>query len=294
MIDRNDFCWCGSGKKWKKCHYPNANIVSNMSEKKRGEYLSKFNILIKNEQQIEGIRAAGHLAAKILDELCLHAQEGVTTQALDELAVKLHNEAGAVAAPLGYGKPPFPKSICTSLNDVICHGIPDERPLEKGDILNIDVTAILHGFYGDCSKMVIIGETSEERKKVVEVSYEALMRVYKILKPGMPISAIGETITDWAHSQGCSVVYQFIGHGVGLFFHENPQIPHCRNSSSILLIPGMTFTVEPMINAGSADAVIDEKTEWIASTVDGRASAQWEHTFLITEGGAEILTPWKK
>lgn len=291
MIGRNDLCWCGSGKKWKKCHYP----LETSAEKKslKDEYLQKYDILIKNEKQIQGIRNSCHLAARILDETCKMAQEGVTTQELNDFAHKLHLDAGAIPAPLHYGSPPFPKSICTSLNDVVCHGIPDKNPLKSGDILNIDITSILNGYYGDCSRMVSIGEVSPEKKLVSEVSYESLMRSVAILKPGILVSEIGETIESYANSRRCSVVNKFVGHGVGVNFHENPQIPHCRNNIKIPLVPGMTFTIEPMINAGTRDLYIDKTDKWTARTSDGKASAQWEHTILITEEGHEILTPWK-
>lgn len=292
-IGRNDLCWCGSGKKWKNCHYPVQGKPKeiNKSDLKK-EYLRKHQILIKNEEEIAGIRKAGHLAAQILDKLCESAKAGVTTNALNDLANKLHKEAGAIPAPLHYGSPPFPKSICTSLNEVICHGIPDDRPLQEGDILNIDVTSILNGYYGDCSQMVAIGKISEEKQRVMDVSYECLTRAAALLKPGLLISEIGSVIEGYATEHGCSVVNQFVGHGVGLEFHENPQIPHCRNNIKIPLQPGMTFTIEPMINAGLRKAIIDPKDEWTARTVDGRASAQWEYTFLITEEGYENLTPW--
>ncbi|MCB1084786.1 MAG: methionyl aminopeptidase, partial [Chlamydiia bacterium] len=215
---------------------------------------------------------------------------GVTTQELDAISMELHREAGATPAPLGYGSPPFPKSICTSLNEVICHGIPDNRPLEEGDILNIDVTAIVDGFYGDNSAMVTIGKISEEKRHVVDVSYECLMRSIKILKPGVLLSEIGKEIEDYATAEGCSVVNQFVAHGVGLNFHEAPQIPHHYNSLDIPLAKGMTFTIEPMINAGVRTAVIDLSDHWTARTADGKPSAQWEHTLAITDDGYEILT----
>lgn len=190
------------------------------------------------------------------------------------------------------GNPPFPKSICTSLNEVICHGIPNNDALREGDILNIDVTCILNGYFGDCSRMVAIGQIESEKQRVVDVAYESLMRSITILKPGVFISKIGEIIESYANSKGCSAVNQFVGHGVGVKFHEGPQIPHCRNSIHIPLQPGMTFTIEPMINAGVREAVIDTNDQWTARTQDGKASAQWEHTLLITDNGYEILTPW--
>lgn len=293
MIGRNDPCWCGSGKKWKKCHYPEQGKDNNL-EKIKKEYYKKHNILIKDDRQIEGIRRSCRLAAELLDELCKAAKEGTTTLELDELAKKLHKEAGAIPAPLNYGSPPFPKHICTSLNEVICHGIPDHTPLKEGDILNIDVTCILDSYFGDCSRMVSIGKISEEKQLVVDVSYDSLMESIAILKPGILVSQIGEVIESIAHPKKCSVVNQFVGHGVGVKFHEGPQIPHCRNSMHIPLQAGMTFTIEPMINAGAREAVIDPTDLWTARTVDGKPSAQWEHTLLITEDGCEILTPWER
>lgn len=294
MIGRNDLCWCGSSNKWKKCHFPQTSPqkATSASDKLKEEYLLKYQVILKEEKEIQSIRDACHLASKILDATCALAKEGVTTQELDAYAHRLHLEAGAIPAPLGYGYPPFPKSICTSLNEVICHGIPDQTPLKEGDILNVDVTCILNGYYGDCSRMVTIGEVSPERQLVVDVSHECLMRSIAILKPGILTSQIGEVIESYATSKGCSVVNQFVGHGVGIEFHEGPQIAHFRNSKGIMLIPGMTFTIEPMINAGIYEAVIDRTDKWTARTKDGKASAQWEHTILITEGGHEVLTNW--
>lgn len=286
MIGRNDPCWCGSGEKWKKCHFPKLGL--------REEYAKQWRIHLKSEREIEGIRRSGHLAAQILQETCRRAKEGVTTEELNDFAAKLHSEAGALAAPLGYGSPPFPKSICTSLNEVICHGIPDQKPLVRGDILNIDVTCILGGYFGDCSAMVMIGEVSEEKQRVVDVSYECLMRSIAILKPGIPLCSIGGVIEEYATAHGCSVVDQFVGHGVGVQFHEPPQVPHYANTVAIPLASGMIFTIEPMINAGVKEAVVDPVDEWTARTKDGKPSAQWEHTLLITDNGVEILTPWKR
>lgn len=279
MIGRNDPCWCGSGDKWKKCHYP-----------KDGP---KHNIRLKTPEQIAGIRHACQVTAKILDSVCSMAKTGVTTLELDEYAQKLHRDANARAASLHYGSPPFPKSICTSLNDVICHGIPDHTILQEGDILNIDIASIVKGYYGDCSRMVCIGEVSPERKLVVDVAYQCLMKAIHTLKPGLPLSEIGTVISDYAEAHGCSVVHQFVGHGVGCAFHEEPQVYHHRNQSDVILMPGMTFTIEPMINAGSADGKVDPKDHWTFRTKDGKASAQWEHTLLVTEEGYEILTPWE-
>lgn len=288
MIARNDPCWCGSGKKWKKCHAPIEEPRN--FEFYKSEYFKKYQIILKTPEQIKGIRRSCKLAAEMLKKTCAIAKAGVTTNELNDFVVEEHVKAGATPAPLGYGSPPYPKAICTSLNDVICHGIPDDRPLQDGDIVNIDVTCILDGYYGDTSAMVCIGEVSEEKKRVVEVSYESLMRSIKILKPGTLVSEIGQAIEDYATGQGCSVVNQFVGHGVGVNFHEAPQIPHHYNRTDIPLVEGMTFTIEPMINAGVRTGEIDPQDQWTARTLDGKPSAQWEHTVLITSDGYEILT----
>jgi methionyl aminopeptidase len=288
MIERNDPCWCGSGVKWKKCHFPQKAPPTPASL--AAVYLKKYGIILKTPEQIEGIRRACKLAASILDQTCKKAAAGVTTDELNTFAHKLHLEAGAIAAPLGYGTPPFPKSICTSLNEVICHGIPDSRPLQEGDILNIDVTCILGGYYGDCSRMVAIGKVDPDKQRVMDVSHECLMRAIAILKPGLLICSIGDVIEEYATAHHCSVVNQFIGHGTGVSFHEPPQVPHHLNQIQIPLVEGMTFTIEPMINAGVREAVIDPKDHWTARTADGKPSAQWEHTLLITATGHEILT----
>jgi methionyl aminopeptidase len=287
MIGRNDPCWCGSGKKWKKCHFPQESPLGQSLEER---YFKQYRIWLKKPHEITGIRASCQLAASILKETTKMAKPGVTTNELNDFADYLHRDAGAVPAPLHYGTPPFPKSICTSLNDVVCHGIPDDTSLKDGDILNIDISCILNGYYGDCSQMMIIGETTSEKKHVVHVAKECLDRAIRILRPGILICDIGNVIEDYAAQENCSVVYQFVGHGVGLEFHEPPQIPHHRNSVKIPLAPGMTFTIEPMINAGVPETVIDKKNSWTARTVDGKPSAQWEHTVLITEEGFEILT----
>lgn len=288
MISRNDLCWCGSGKKWKKCHYPSFPSMSFAELQK--EYKNQYQILLKTKEEIAGIRKACQLAATMLKKTCARAKAGVTTNALNDYVVALHQEAGAIPAPLGYGTPPYPKAICTSLNEVICHGIPNDIPLKEGDILNIDITCILDTYYGDCSAMVCIGEVSFDKKKVVEVSYESMMRAIKILKPGVAICEIGKAIEDYAVGEGCSVVDQFVGHGIGVDFHEPPQVPHNYNNIRIPLAEGMTFTIEPMINAGTRKGIIDLVDHWTVRTADGKPSAQWEHTLLITESGYEILT----
>ncbi|MCH9633883.1 MAG: Methionine aminopeptidase [Chlamydiae bacterium] len=288
MYGRNDPCWCGSGKKWKKCHYPQEPKPSHSDLAL--EYYKKYQIRLKTPQEIEGIREACALTRDILKKTCEYARVGMTTLELHNFSHDLIIKAGAIPAALNYGDPPYPRSICISLNEIICHGIADGRVLQEGDIANIDVAVILNGFYGDCSAMVVLGKTTEERQKVVDVAYECLMRSIKILKPGVDLAQIGEVITDYATDKGCSVVHEFVGHGVGINFHEAPQVLHSKNNLHIPLATGMTFTIEPMINAGSPLGKIDREDGWTARTIDGKASAQWEHTLLITETGCEILT----
>lgn len=287
MIGRNDACWCGSGQKWKKCHAP---VEPPAKIDLADQYRRQYGIVLKTSQQIAGIRRACRLAANVLQETMAQAKAGVATIELNDFAARRIAESGAKAAALHYGSPPYPRSICISLNEVICHGIADERRLVEGDILNVDVAVILDGYYGDCSGMVMIGEVSADRQLVVDVAYQCLMKACAICKPGILVSAIGEVIENYAVSRGCSAVHEFVAHGVGLHFHEPPQIPHCRNRVNIPLAAGMTFTIEPMINAGVPDAVVDPTDKWTARTADGKDSAQWEHTILITAEGHEILT----
>lgn len=253
-------------------------------------YYKTYGIVLKTPEQIAGIRIACDFASLVLKTLSKAAKEGVTTEELDHISMQMHKERGAIAPTIGYGNPPYPKSICTSLNEVICHGIPDKRPLQNGDILNIDVTSVIDGYYGDCSAMVIIGETTEEKKAVVKAAKEALMAAIKIVKPGVYISLIGEEIDKVAEKYGFSVVDEFVGHGIGLNFHEAPQIPHHLNRMQIPFAENMTFTIEPMINVGRRKSVIDPSDGWTARTIDGLPSAQWEHTLLVTSTGCEILT----
>ncbi|MFZ4099724.1 MAG: methionyl aminopeptidase [Chlamydiia bacterium] len=293
-MSRNDPCWCGSGRKWKQCHWPNRNPVKTAAVTDVAAVARRHGIRLKTPAEIAGIRKASQVTALILDELCRAAKAGVTTRALDELAAELHRREGATAATLGYGDPPWPAHICTSVNEVICHGIPDDRPLRDGDIVNIDASAIVDGFFGDASRMVCIGSVSPERQRVVDASLESLERAIAVCRPGALIHEIGDCIEQVAAKHRCSVVYQFVGHGVGIKFHEPPEIPHHHNRSKIPLLPGMTFTIEPMINAGRPEAIVDATDGWTARTIDGKPSAQWEHTLLITEDGCEVLTQLRR
>ncbi len=288
-MKRNDPCWCGSGKKWKVCHAPQLDPRETQGNLAK-QYLSQYGIILKTGEEIRGIRRASQLAATILYQTCQKAKAGVTSNELNDFAHRLHLEAGARPAPLAFGQPPFPKSICTSINDVVCHGIPSDIPLKDGDIISIDVSCEFRGYYGDCCAAVTIGSVSPEKRRVVEVSHECLMRAIAVLKPGVLISEIGNQIETYANQMGCSPVHQFVGHGIGKAYREPPEVFHVRNQMQIPLAPGMTFTIEPMINAGKPDAVIDPYDGWTARTIDGKPTAQWEHQVLITDVGYEILT----
>jgi methionyl aminopeptidase len=247
-------------------------------------------IIIKTPEQIEGIRKSSQLAGNTLKFISDYVEEGVSTLRLNDLIEEYIRDNGAIPAPLNYHG--FPKACCISLNDVICHGIPDNKTILKdGDILNVDVTTILDGYYGDTSTMFTIGDISEKAAKLVEDTEHALYLGIEQVKPENAFGNIGFSIARFAKARKYSVVYEFCGHGIGLDFHEAPQVDHIaqRNSGPIMK-PGMTFTIEPMINIGKARAVIDKKDGWTARTIDKKLSAQFEHTILVTKDGYEILT----
>lgn len=223
-----------------------------------------------------------------MDEMDNFVKEGITTEEINSLVHKMTIEAGAIPAPLDYEG--FPKSVCTSLNNVVCHGIPDNTVLKNGDILNIDITTNLNGYYSDMSRMYMIGNVSEEAKRLVEVTKKCMDEGIKAVKPYTPVSEIGRVINDIADKEGFSVVRDLSGHGVGLVFHGEPVVNHYRTErKTMIMVPGMVFTVEPMINQGGFECdILDD--DWTVITADGTLSAQWEHTVLVTEEGVEIIT----
>ena len=241
------------------------------------------------KEKFEKMRVAGKLAAKTLDMLAENIKEGITTEYVDKLGYEFIRDNGGYSAPLFYRG--FTKSLCTSLNHVVCHGIPtNDRTLEEGDALNVDVTAIVDGYYGDTSRMFCIGKTSVKLNNLIEATYESLMRAIKILKPGIRLGDIGHEIQSYVEEKGFSVVKDFCGHGIGATFHEQPNILHYgKKNTGMELIPGMTFTIEPMINAGNYDVKV-LNDGWTAVTKDKSLSAQFEHTIGITENGYEIFT----
>ena len=245
-------------------------------------------IKIHGPDEFEAMRKAGRLAAEILDYISPHVVPGVTTEALDSLCDKMTNERGAVSAPLGYRG--YPKSICTSVNHVVCHGIPSQKRLENGDIVNIDVTVLLNGWHGDSSRMFYVGTPSAKARRLVEVTYEAMMRGITISKPGATLGDIGYAIQSFAEGERCGVVRDFCGHGIGRIFHDAPNVVHYgEKGTGLELQEGMFFTIEPMINLGTWKVKL-LNDGWTAVTKDRSLSAQFEHTIGITADGAEIFT----
>ena len=253
-------------------------------------------ITYKDAAGIAGMRVAGKLAAEVLDFLTPHVQPGISTNALDKLAHDyIVGVQGAIPAPLNYtggGNQPYPKSICTSVNHQVCHGIPNEKVLKKGDIVNIDVTVIKDGWHGDTSRMFMVGEVSIAAKRLCHITYEAMWHGIRLVRPGIHLGDIGFAIQKFAESQGFSVVREFCGHGIGQVFHEEPQVLHYGRPGTLeKLIEGMTFTIEPMINAGRKEIKDGpEKDGWTIVTQDRSLSAQWEHTVLVTPTGYEVMT----
>ena len=249
--------------------------------------------LIKTHEQIEGIRQAGVLNTAVLDLVAEKIHEGMSTLEIDQLVYDFTTKHGGVPAPLHYEG--FPNSCCTSINDVVCHGIPSaDDILIEGDIINVDCTTILNGYYADASRMFVIGKTTPERQRLVDVVWDCLKAGEKVCQqPYVFVGDIGNAVAKLAHANGYTVVRDLCGHGVGGEFHEEPDVVHYgRKGTGMLLVPGMTFTIEPMINEGDWEVCGDaeDPTEWIVLTEDGTDSAQWEHTYLMTENGVEILT----
>lgn len=246
--------------------------------------------LIKTPEQIEGIRRSGLINTAVLDLVASKIKAGMSTAEIDKMVYDFTVSHGAIPAPLNYEG--FPKSVCTSINEVVCHGIPSEDEiLEEGDIINVDVSTILDGYYSDASRMFIIGKTSPEKEKLVRVAKECLEIGMQAATPFGFVGDIGNAIEKHAKKNGFSVVRDLCGHGVGLEFHEEPDVEHFgRKGTGMLLVPGMVFTIEPMINMGTYKVFVDEEDDWTVVTEDELPSAQWEHTFLMTENGLEILT----
>ncbi len=284
---RNDPCPCGSGKKYKKC----CMVIKKLkSEPMKTLYYNQYKIRLKKETDIQYLRRAGRLVVDTLDLVESEIRPGLTTDEINSIVHDYTIKNNAIPAPLNYKG--FPKSVCTSVNDVICHGIPGKRVLHDGDIINVDVTSILEGYYADANRTFFVGTPGEDAKKIVRVARKSLEEAIAIVKPGNRIGDIGWAIQKYAEDQGCSVVREFVGHGVGFEFHEPPQVPHFgRKGEGIELVPGMVFTIEPMIYLGDYRLrILDDK--WTAITADGCLTAQFEQTILVTDDGYESLTPY--
>ncbi|WP_252243201.1 MULTISPECIES: methionyl aminopeptidase [unclassified Clostridium] len=284
--NRNAKCWCGSGLKYKRCHLEFDEKLESLRLK--GEIVPPREV-IKSPEDIEGIKKSSEVNNGVLDLVASKIKAGMSTLDIDKLVYDYTVEHGAIPAPLNFEG--FPKSVCTSINNEVCHGIPDEKIILKdGDIVNVDVSTILNGYYSDASRMFMIGEVSEDAKKLVEVAKECMEAGIKAIKPWGHLGDIGAACQEVAHKNGYTIVRALGGHGVGNQFHEEPFVPHIgKKGTDMILVPGMVLTVEPMVNAGGYDVYVDAENEWTIYTEDDSLSAQWEHTVLITETGIEIL-----
>ena len=275
-----------------------ARYNSTKNKLKRNINAAIMTIHIKNFQEIEKMRVAGKLASEVLDFITPFVKPGITTDEIDKLCHDyMVNVQNTIPAPLNYapdGHTPYPKSICTSINHQICHGVPGPKALKEGDIVNIDVTVIKDGFHGDTSRMFLLGETSIQAKRLCKLTYEAMWLGIQVVKPGAKLGDIGFVIQDFAEKNGFSVVREFCGHGIGKRFHEEPQVLHYgKPGTGLTLEAGMIFTIEPMINAGKRD-IKQMPDGWTIVTKDRSLSAQWEHTILVTQNGYEVLTVSEK
>lgn len=285
-IGRNDPCWCGSGKKYKKCH----EAFDDKLEKYRREgYAVVDHDLLKTPDQIEKIKESCAINIAVLDYVEAHIKEGVSTAEIDRWVHEQTVSRGAIPAPLDYEG--FPNSVCTSVNEVVCHGIPsEEQILKEGDIINVDVSTIYNGYYSDSSRMFCIGKVSSEKEELVKTVKECVEIGISQVKPWTPIGNMGHAVHKHALEHGYNVVSHIGGHGIGLEFHEDPWVSYVsEEGSGVLMVPGMMFTIEPMVNMGTAETVTDETDGWTVTTADGKPSAQWEVTVLVTEDGCEVI-----
>lgn len=286
-LGRNDVCWCGSGMKYKKCHY---NFDSKLEQAEREGHEVPGHDLIKTPEQIEGIKKSAAINIAVLDYVGEHIRAGITTEEIDKWVYDETVKRGGIPAPLNYEG--FPKSVCTSLNDEVCHGIPSKDiVLKDGDIINVDCSTILDGYFSDSSRMYLIGDVSEEKKKLVQVAKECLDVGLKEVKPWGFLGDMGQAINDYAEEHGYTIVREIGGHGIGLEFHEEPWVNYVsKRGTEMMMVPGLVFTIEPMVNMGKADIYEDDENGWTIYTEDGKPSAQWEIQVLVTEDGYEILS----
>jgi len=285
-IGRNDLCWCGSGIKYKKCH---ESFDEKISWYKTQGCIIPPRKIIKNTEQIVGLRESGKINIAVLDFISEQLHIGMTTEQIDLLIYEKTVALGGIPAPLNFEG--FPKSVCTSINEQVCHGIPSSDVfLKDGDIINIDVSTIYNGFFSDSSRMFCIGNVSPEKKKLVDVVKECIELGLAQIKPWGFLGDMGQAVHEHAMSNGYTVVQEIGGHGIGLQFHEEPWVSHVsKKGTEMLLVPGMVFTIEPMVNMGTDEIFVDDNDGWTVYTADGMPSAQWEVMVLVTNDGYEIL-----
>lgn len=286
-MDRNDRCWCGSGRKYKVCHEAFDDKV--LRYQMEGHIIPDRDML-KSKEQIEGIRESSKINIAVLDYVARNIREGMTTEEIDRMVYEETTRLGGIPAPLHFDG--YPKSVCTSVNEQVCHGIPSEDViLKNGDIVNVDASTVYKGYFSDSSRMFCIGEVTEEAAKLVRVAKECMEKGIGQVKPWSFLGDMAEAVHSHALENGCSVVRDIGGHGIGLEFHEEPFVSYVtKKGTEMLMVPGMVFTIEPMVNLGTDEIYIDDGNGWTAYTEDGKLSAQWEVTVLVTEEGHEILT----
>lgn len=283
---RNDPCWCGSGKKYKKCHI---DFDEKIEEFEVAGHIVPSHAILKNAEQIEKIKESAKINIAVLDYVAEHIKAGISTAEIDKWVYDITTKMGGVPAPLNFEG--FPKSVCTSINNEVCHGIPSEDVIIKdGNIINVDVSTNLNGYFSDSSRMFCIGNVSEENRKLVEETKNAVYEGLKQVKPWGFLGDMGQAVNDYVKSKGYSVVREVGGHGIGLEFHEDPWVSYIsKKGTEMLMVPGMIFTIEPMVNAGKPDIFVDEDNGWTIYTEDNSMSAQWEIQVLVTEDGYEII-----
>lgn len=283
---RNDPCWCGSGKKYKKCHI---DFDEKIEEFEGAGHIVPSHAILKNAEQIEKIKESAKINIAVLDYVAEHIKAGISTAEIDKWVYDITTKMGGVPAPLNFEG--FPKSVCTSINNEVCHGIPSEDVIIKdGDIINVDVSTNLNGYFSDSSRMFCIGNVSEENRKLVVETKNAVYEGLKQVKPWGFLGDMGQAVNDYVKSKGYSVVREVGGHGIGLEFHEDPWVSYIsKKGTEMLMVPGMIFTIEPMVNAGKPDIFVDEDNGWTIYTEDNSMSAQWEIQVLVTDDGYEII-----
>lgn len=285
-IGRNDPCWCGSGRKYKQCHEA---FDRKMEHYAHLGHIVPTHDMLKTPEQIARIKESAKINVAVLDDIAEHIHVGMSTEEIDQRVYQLTKEMGGIPAPLNYEG--FPKSVCTSINDQVCHGIPSKDViLQDGDIINVDVSTIYNGYFSDSSRMFCLGNVSEENRKLVQVTKECVELGLAQVKPWGFLGDVGAAICEHAHANGYTVVREIGGHGVGVEFHEEPWVGYnTKRGEEMLLVPGLMFTIEPMVNMGTQQIYTDQENGWEVYTMDGKPSAQWEYQVLVTENGAEVI-----